>query len=111
MTTFSKTSRLTKNHEFKAVFADSTKIVGNFFILLIKKNNLSYSRLGLVITKKKIATAVQRNRIRRLIREVFRLTNDKNISTYDMIFMAKYNITSLSNQDIIADIKAVLTKI
>lgn len=41
--------------------------------LLSAPNGLDYPRLGMIVPKKIIATAVGRNRIKRVIREVFRL--------------------------------------
>lgn len=41
-------------------------------MLLARPNGLNFPRLGLAVSKKNIKTAVQRNRIKRLIRETFR---------------------------------------
>ncbi len=112
MLNFEKINRLCKDHEFKSVFCSSSKNTSKYFILLKTKNHLAYSRIGLVITKKKIPLAVDRNRIKRLIRDFFRLhLNKKTINNYDIIFMVKYNISKKTNKDILADFFLILQEI
>lgn len=66
------TEMLKKNYEFKYIFLKGKYISGKYVEIYIKKNNLSKNLLGLAISKK-IAKSVKRNRIKRLIRENYRL--------------------------------------
>jgi ribonuclease P protein component len=59
------------------------------------KNN----RLGLAIAKKRVKLAVQRNRIKRIIRESFRL-NQHVLPAIDMVVMVKSGIDQLDNKEI-----------
>lgn len=61
------------------------------FWLILRKNNKDARRLGLVVGKK-VGGAVSRNRIKRLIREFFRLNKEKIPESSDLIVLAKKDI-------------------
>jgi len=70
---FQKNHRLLDSKNFKTVFDGvEYKQSGGFFTFLSRRNQLSSSRLGIVIAKKHIPLAVNRNKIKRAIRESFR---------------------------------------
>ncbi|NQY30861.1 MAG: ribonuclease P protein component [Flavobacteriaceae bacterium] len=74
MFVFQKFSRLVNRKEFRNVF-DSKKLKRfEGFIIFYCKNDIGYPRLGLAVSKKNVALAVHRNRIKRIIRESFRET-------------------------------------
>ena len=70
---FAKEARLLDAGAFKRVFdgADS-KASHQYLLLLGRYNDLEHHRLGLVIAKKHVRLAVQRNRIKRVTRDFFR---------------------------------------
>jgi ribonuclease P protein component len=57
------------------------------------------SRLGFVISKKHVKHAVQRNRIKRIIRESFRL-NQHQMADNDFVILARPGISDLENAEI-----------
>jgi ribonuclease P protein component len=69
---FQRCDRILHAADFGRVFAQPARSSGAFFVLLARPNGLNFPRLGLAVSKKNIKTAVQRNRIKRLIRESFR---------------------------------------
>jgi ribonuclease P protein component len=69
---FTKTARLRAAPEFQAVFKSGVKLSGAFFRLYYLKNELSIARLGMAVPKKAVPLSVQRNRLKRICREVFR---------------------------------------
>ncbi len=71
---FPKESRLLVAKDYAGVFDQVTlRISGRFFLLLVKAtNHQSGSRLGVIAAKKHAKLAVQRNRLKRLIRESYR---------------------------------------
>ena len=69
---FKKTQRLLNASDYKQVFDYNRAKVANSSLLILAKPSVKYLRLGLVVAKKNIPTAVQRNRIKRVARETFR---------------------------------------
>jgi ribonuclease P protein component len=69
---FPKTNRVVDKKDFARIFSEAERIPANHLILLYCGNTLPHCRLGLAISKKHLATAVERNRIKRQIREFFR---------------------------------------
>lgn len=67
-----KTQMLKKNYEYKYVFKKGQYYSGKYIEIFCLKNNYSKNRLGIAISKK-ITKSVKRNRIKRLIRENYRL--------------------------------------
>ncbi len=65
-------NRLKTAEQFRNVFNAGKRSIDSQFIILATENLLGYSRLGMAIPKKKINRAVDRNSIKRLIRECFR---------------------------------------
>lgn len=97
MFAFKKTQRLLIKKDYDHVFEQAKKIVTSEFIILFRENNLSYARLGLALSKKMIAKAHDRNRIKRLIRESFR---QKELPAIDMIFLARRDVAKQANSNI-----------
>lgn len=94
---FSKSLRLLNASDYQAVFNESKLKVSSAEVLfLARHNNLGHARLGLVIAKKNIRLAVQRNRIKRVIRETFRL-QQHHLQGIDVIVLARKNLDKMDN--------------
>ncbi len=84
-----KNQRLLNSHQFKQVFnACDKKIHSENLLVFIKENSTDNCRLGMAITKKKLKNATDRNRLKRLIREYFRL-NQYCICGIDIVVIVK----------------------
>lgn len=70
-----------------------------FFLVVWRPNGLSYNRLG-VTASRKVAGAVGRNRIKRLVREAFRLTADRQPTGMDINVIAHKGADSLKLCDV-----------
>jgi ribonuclease P protein component len=103
-TRFSKRQRLLKADDFQAVFSDPQFRLSHKYLLVLAKpsdgKEEEIARLGLVIAKKHVQLAVARNRIKRLIRESFRL-QQHHIRGIDAIVLARRGIDQQSNQIIL----------
>jgi len=94
---FEKTLRLLNASEYQAVFDESRLKVSSAEILfLARKNDLDRPRLGLVIAKKNVRLSVQRNRVKRNIRETFR-HYQHNLKGIDVIVLARRGLDQLDN--------------
>lgn len=82
------TSSLRFNYEFGKVYKKGRYLPGRYLVLHFIRHGRDYSRLG-VTTGKKVRGSVQRNRMRRLMRECYRL-NEANIRTgYDIVLLGR----------------------
>ena len=100
--TFKKHERLRKQLEFKRVF-DSGKSLGGFTVAFyFTPNKVGYPRAGFIASKKLSKRAVDRNRAKRLMREVFRL-NKHRLAPVDIIFIARKGILGKKYQDVEKD--------
>jgi ribonuclease P protein component len=70
---FTKKAKLIKTDEFSSVFNFRKRIFANFLAFHYQSNNSDFPRLGLVIGKKVAKHAVDRNYMRRVLREFFRI--------------------------------------
>ena len=92
---FPKELKIRKTSQYENVFGKSKKLRGEHFDILYVPNSLGYSRIGLIAGKKKVPSAVGRNRFKRVIREVFR--NNKSLfGSLDIVFMANRGSESLT---------------
>lgn len=94
---FPKQLRLLKAAEFKAVFGHATfKVSCPYLVIFAQANGRDCGRVGLVIGKKHVPTAVQRNRIKRVLRNTFRL-NQKLLHGLDIVILARSGLGSIDN--------------
>lgn len=80
--------RLKKAAEFKKVFTNPVKSTDCYFTLLATHNGFGHPRIGLAIAKKMIRKAVDRNVIKRTVRESFRL-QQQSIGSIDIVVLAR----------------------
>ena len=85
---FPRRARLLKPAQFKAVFARGLRVHERGLTAIAAANDVGQPRLGLAISKKAVALAVERNRIKRQIRESFRL-NQQRLPSADLVVLVK----------------------
>ncbi len=107
---FTRESRLLTPSQFQAVFSKPLRFGSSHITILITPNSDQNNRLGLAIAKKRIKLAVQRNRIKRQIRESFRL-HQHQLPDIDMVVMVKSGTDSLENQQISQQLEKIWRKI
>ncbi len=100
---FPRKNRLLKAADFSRVFRQPKKSADECFTILWRKNDLDYARLGLAISKKNVRRAVDRNRLKRLIRESFRHKISR-LPSVDIVIMSRRQIADRSNQAIFSSL-------
>jgi len=84
---FSATQRLLRSDGFEHVI-HAKKVKSNFYKIFFVCNGKNNARLGIVASKRIIPGSVQRNRVKRLIREAFRQHSIK-YKPFDLVVMVK----------------------
>lgn len=108
---FTKAERLTKKKEFERVFSEGKVFKDTKIVFYIIANDYQYSRIGLVVSKK-VGNAVQRNRVKRLLREAYRLNKHLLTVNVDIIAIPRRPFTSnLKLPDIENEFKKLLKQI
>ena len=85
---FTKHMRLSQRREFEAVFAAKISRYARPLVVYGLPNRLGHNRLGLSVSRQ-VGNAVKRNRIKRLLRESFRLSQHDLPSGYDLVVVVK----------------------
>ena len=92
--------RLLTKHDYSAVFEQvDVRISKGPYLLLCRNNQLEHPRLGLVIRKKFLKRAVDRNLLNRFARENFRM-RQHHLPNLDVIFMNRANSDKQTNAEI-----------
>ncbi|MCW8854677.1 MAG: ribonuclease P protein component [Gammaproteobacteria bacterium] len=96
---FTKRVRLLKPAEYSRVFKKAIRSSDRLLTVLAASNDLGHPRIGLVISRKNAKRAVDRNRIKRVIRESFRL-RQLELPAADFVIMAKPVTKSADNLEL-----------
>jgi len=107
MTEFSypRELRILTGEGFQKVFNDTTlKVPDQPLLILARANELDHPRIGFVISKKNVRHAVKRNRVRRIIRESFRL-NQHQLPAVDMVILARRGLGDMEQDELHALMK------
>ena len=81
------------------MFEGATRSSDKYLTVLWRGNDLQTARIGFAIAKKRIASAVRRNRVRRIARESFR-HHRYELGNVDIVIMAQPAAQRASNADI-----------
>ena len=79
---------LKENRLFRRVYNRGNSSVNSFLVLYCRKNGSRQNRLGLTVSAK-MGCAVRRNRLRRRLREIYRLTEEKVLPGFDLVVVAR----------------------
>jgi len=96
---FSKKKRLVSNNQIEAVLARNVRVANGLLVLYVAENDCGYPRLGVSVGKS-CGGAVQRNRLKRLLREVFRQNQDNIPPSFDYLLMISPQLSKKLNKPI-----------
>ena len=98
--------RLRRAADFLALRQGSDRLSGHCFSVRYRSNGQSSARLGMAISKRVSKRAVDRNRLKRLIRESFRRVRGE-LPPYDLLIMARDVAVPLPGPELLAELDAL----
>ena len=87
-----------KNEEFKYVYNKGKSLANKNLVMYIVKRDNYPCRIG-ISASKKVGNSIVRHRVTRLLRESFRLNEDKFTEAVDMVVVVRANAKDLSFQE------------
>nr|WP_202597344.1 ribonuclease P protein component [Halomonas icarae] len=90
--------RLLTAGDYRQVFENAAfKVHGKGLMALASPNDLGHPRIGLVISKKSMRRAVDRNRVKRLVRESIRFQQHR-LPAVDIVILSRRGVGELDNE-------------
>jgi ribonuclease P protein component len=108
--TFPAARRLRRKGEFDQLYARGKRLGNHHFGITFRPNDLGLARLGLAVASKPFGGSVPRNRIRRLIRESFRLRQHE-LPCVDLVVSARTGAKSASPAQLRASLDGLWDKV
>lgn len=99
----SKKQRIVKASLFREAFAQNRSFVGRYMVLWIREAGDASLRLGVVTSKKVSRLAVERNRVRRVLRAVFRENREMLEGNADVVIVGRRSLLSAEYREIEAE--------
>lgn len=109
---FKKSQRILRSEEFSPVLQRGLRKESKHFIIFFLTNRRTENRIGTIITRK-VGGAIERNAIKRRLREYFRVSHSdilKDLPKHDIVFIAKRNSRILKPQRIAEEMKELYEK-
>ena len=107
---YRKPERVTNRSRFKAIYDQGVWRSSKYFTTVTCVNAQGVKRLGITVTKK-TGNAVKRNKVKRLIREFFRLNKGLFPDKHDVVIMAKRNMPPLTYRQACDELTELFTRI
>ena len=106
-----KTVVIKKNYEFKKMFSKGKFFYGEYVHFYIVENKINYNKFGIAISRKQ-GKAVDRNHIKRLIRENYKIIEEKIKVGYSFLITINKNkkIEEISYYNIKEDFERIFKK-
>ena len=104
--TFRKEERICRKADFQRISREGAKYRTPYFRVSIRPNDLPHRRLGITVGKI-VGSAVQRNRLRRLIREFYRQNKGLMPGSSDLVITAKEGAASLNFWQVFEELKGL----
>ena len=105
--TLSKHEKIHKKNDYATIYKKGTRSYSNHFTIIRYRNPSGGRRIGITVSRK-VGNAVRRNRIKRLIREFFRLNKARLSESQDIVIIGKKGTPHLYYQDIRHELEGLL---
>lgn len=93
------TVSLKENRQFRRLYAKGKSFVSPFLVLYYRKNVEEQNYLGITVSGK-VGNAVLRNKLRRRIREIYRTNEERFLSGYTIVVVARVRASCASYEDL-----------
>ena len=93
------TESLEKNRQFQFVYDYGRSYANKYLVMFVMDNNTETSRLGISVSKK-VGNSVIRHRVKRLIKESYRLQEEMFNSGLDIVIIARVTAKNISYKEI-----------
>lgn len=93
------TDSLKKNSDFQSVYKSGKSYANKYFIMYVSKNQLESNRLGISVSKK-VGNSVVRHRVKRLVKESYRLHEKVFNSGLDIVVLARASAADIRYDDV-----------
>ena len=107
---FTKADRILKRSDFLGISRCGIKLQNRYFVVLFTSGRFKRTRLGVTVSKK-VGNAVERNRIKRIFREYFRLNRHKITGFWDINIIAKKEAAGLTSDLALLSLQKIFDKI
>lgn len=102
--------KLTKTDEFSSVFSFRKRVSAHFLVFHYQPNQLKFCRLGLVVSKKVAKRAIDRNYMRRVLRELYRQQASTQISV-DLVIRVQNAFASQNFSQVTQEFEGLMVKL
>jgi ribonuclease P protein component len=96
--------------DFQKVHGAGKRIADSFFSMTVRPNDLGAPRLGLAVAIRTVGNAVARNRVRRIVKESFRLTQHE-LPAIDIVVAARVPVKGAAAADLHASLGMLWKKV
>ena len=90
---------LKRNKDFQIVYKQGKSYANKYLIMYKRMNHLNKNRIGISVSKK-VGNSVVRHRITRLIRECYRLQEDRFLSGFDIVIIVRLGAKEIGFKEI-----------
>ena len=104
------TTMLNKNHEFRRLYNKGKSAASQCVVVYCGRNRNPGNKLGITVSTK-IGGAVQRNRIRRRLKEIYRLNESKLMTGYNIVIVARVRSRYVGYHELEASVLSLLKKL
>ena len=93
------TESLRKNQQFQFVYKNGKSYANKYMVMYVKKNGLGINRLGISVSKK-VGNSVVRHRVKRLIKESYRLHENIFNSGLDIVIVGRKSAAAVGYEEV-----------
>jgi ribonuclease P protein component len=104
---FQPEERIRNRQDYLRIYDQGKRVYTRNFTIITCPNQAKIRRLGTTVGKK-VGNAVKRNRIKRLLREFFRLNKNSLPAAHDIVIIAKKGVSRLAYKDVYAELESRL---